>query len=185
MLSTNSFVCLAGLALCSGCVHGATAVRMTALADGVPHPSPLTAIAVTVGDVSGGTKTSQMWTSQVDDDAFRAALTESLRAAGVLAEGRGTFTLNAVLVSLNQPLVGFDMSVTATVWCTLIDDATGEVAWQDMFAASSTATVGDALVGVVRLQRANEGAMRGALTKIVQRLAATPHASAVAVPPPS
>jgi hypothetical protein len=98
----------------------------------------LTANAVPVGDVSGGTKTSQMWTSQVDDDAFRAALTESLRAAGGLAEGRGTFTLNAVLVSLNQPLVGFDMSVTATVWCTLIDDATGEVAWQDMFAASST-----------------------------------------------
>lgn len=143
MRTPTSTLCLAVITLCcSSCLHGAGARGMTVLSSELKHPiaTPM-AQAVSVGDVSGGTKTSQMWLSQVDNDALRAALSDSLKVGGLLAEGPGRYTLSAVLVSMNQPLVGFDMSVTASVWCTLVDTSTGAVVWQDMFADSSTKTL--------------------------------------------
>jgi len=161
------------IVLSSGCLHGATAAGMTVTREALAAVGEPREPSVAVGAVSGGTKTSQMWLSQVGDDELRAALVESLRAAGLLAEGPGRFTLDTVLVSLNQPLFGFDRTVTATVWCKLMDAQTGEVVWQDMIAASHTATLGDALVGFRRLQLANEGAVRRDIGAIIERLVKT------------
>ena len=113
-----------------------------------------------------------MWTSQVGDREFRAALVESLRLAGLLAEGPAPYTLKAMLVSLQQPMFGLDMTVTATVQYAVTDAKTGAVVWQEAVATPHTATVGDAFAGTTRLRLANEGAMRKNIAVVVEKLGA-------------
>jgi hypothetical protein len=63
------------------------------------------------------------------------------------------------LVSVDQPLVGFDMTVTTTVTYTLLDPAGNQV-WSKSVSAPHTATVSDAFLGVERLRLANEGSAK-------------------------
>ena len=63
-------------------------------------------------------------------------------------------------MSVAQPLLGLDMTVTTHVRYTLKDTQSGSVVLDKMLVASYTATVGDAFVGAKRLRLANEGSAR-------------------------
>lgn len=157
----------------SGCATGATVAGMTVSPAELAKPVNQAAQrAVAVGDVGGGSETNAMWTSQVGDQEFRAALVESLRLAGLLAEGPAPYTLKAMLVSLQQPMFGLDMTVTATVQYAVTDAKTGAVVWQEAVATPHTATMGDAFAGTTRLRLANEGAMRKNIAVVVEKLGA-------------
>lgn len=125
----------------------------------VPASSPL-ANAVKIGDVTGGGATSPLWESNVSADDFRAALTESLRLQAALAPGAAKYTLDASLQSLDRPLAGFDMTVTASVHYTLRTEPARTAAWDQLVTTPYTAKLGDALVGSDRLRLAEEGAIR-------------------------
>jgi hypothetical protein len=92
----------------------------------------------------------------------------------MLAEGQARYTLVASLVSLQQPALGFDMTVTATVQYALTDNTTGTVVWHEAVATPHTATVSDAFVGGTRLRLANEGAVRKNIARLIERLGAAP-----------
>lgn len=155
----------------AGCSAGANASRMTiGPADLVKAPNGPMQQAVAVGEVAGGSETNPLWMSRVSTAAFRAALTDSLRMAGLLASGDGRYKLKATLLSLDQPMVGFDMTVTAIVQYFMTDAATGAMVWQDTITTPFTATVGDAFLGNTRLQKANEGAVKANLLELIQRL---------------
>ena len=161
---------LLALAL-TGCAAGATAAGMTVTPQELVKPTnPATQHAVEVAGVAGGTETNPAWTSQVSDTEFKAALVESLRLAGLLAEGPARYQLKASLVSLQQPMFGLDMTVTASVHYEVVDARTGAVVWQEGVLTPYTATVGDAFVGVTRLKLANEGAIRKNIAKVVEKL---------------
>jgi hypothetical protein len=157
----------------SGCAAGATAAGMIIKADELVKPtSPEVQHSVAVDAVGGGSETNPMWTSQVGNQEFKTALSESLRLAGILADGPARYTLKSALVSLQQPMFGFDMTVTATVQYSLTDTTTNTVIWHEAMATPYTATVSDAFVGSARLRLANEGAMRKNIAKLIERLGA-------------
>jgi hypothetical protein len=89
----------------------------------------------------------------------------------MLATGNARFNLAAQLVQLKQPMMGFDMTVTATVKYTLTDMA-GNTVWTKDIVTPYTARMSDAFMGVKRLQLANEGAIKANITQLVTDLIA-------------
>ncbi|MFS2122503.1 hypothetical protein [Pseudomonas sp. Pseusp97] len=124
-----------------------------------------------VSDVEGGKKTNPLWTSQIDGADFRAALEQSLGKAGLLGQGdKAAYSLRTRLVSLDQPVFGFNFTVTSTVEYSLVENAGGRVVWQETVKEPFTAGVGDAFYGVTRLRLANEGSARANINTLLQRL---------------
>jgi hypothetical protein len=118
--------------------------------------------SLSVTDVTGGKETSPMWTSQVDSSDFQRALENSLRTTGLLSPVRryGLYQPTADLTGLDQPMVGFNMTVTATVSYSLIERSSGREIFLRSIPTPYTAKMGDAFVGSERLKLANEGAVR-------------------------
>lgn len=125
---------------------------------------------------NGGQPTSPMWTSQVADKDLAQAISESLSSSGlfsaVVSLGQGDFVLNATIVNLNQPMIGFTMSVTIELVWSLTPKGQNKPCWEKSIATRAEKTVGDAFAGVTRLRIATEAAVqeniRQALTELAQ-----------------
>jgi len=158
----------------SGCATPARVDQMTVTAQGIPTAPMPEALRqnVAIKDVTGGQETNPMWTSQVSSAEFERALESSLRGANVLQPNRqmGRFTIAAYLGKLEQPFIGIDMTVTATVTYTLVERSTGKTAWERTIITPYTAKFGDALLGVERLKLANEGAVRSNIAELIGEL---------------
>lgn len=124
-------------------------------------------------DVTGGKETNPMWVSNVSSSDFERALEASLRNAGVLAANRqsGHYLLTAHLEKLDQPLMGFSMTVTASVRYVLHERATGKTLFERTLVTPYTAGVGEAFIGSERLKLANEGAIRSSIGSLIDELA--------------
>ncbi len=123
-------------------------------------------------DVTGGKETNPAWVSNVSSSEFERALEDSLRSVGMLSANRqaGRFQLIVHLEKLDQPFMGFDMTVTSTVAYTLVERASGKTIWQKTLAVPYTAKVSDAFVGSERLRLANEGTIRQNITRLIGEL---------------
>ncbi len=133
---------------------------------------------IAVRDVTGGKETNPMWVSNVSSSDFERALETSLRNGGLLAANRqsGRYLLTAHMEKLEQPLMGFSMTVTATVRYVLHERATGKAVYEQSLSTPYTAGATDAFLGAERLKLANEGAIRNSIGKLmeeVQRLDVT------------
>ncbi len=166
------FSCFALVGL-AGCATPATIEGMTlgAAVAAPPASFPLKE-KVAIGSISGGSGTNPLWVSKVSNDDFRGALEGSLRQGALLApaDSQALYTLNSVMLELDQPLVGFDMKVTSAVRYELRSKTGGELLWEDTIKAGYTATTSDAFLGVERLRLANEGAIRENLKHLIERL---------------
>jgi hypothetical protein len=176
-------VCIAAL-LCAGglsltaCASGAGTAEMT-----VAATSSVASVnagqpgyqALTVTDVTGGTKTNPLWASKVSSEDFKAALEASLKAKGYLAADGSSakIKVSAALVGLKQPMAGLDMSVTSQVHYVVTNAATGAKIFDDLVANTGTATMGEALIGAERLKKANEHSIQGNIESFINRLAPT------------
>ncbi|WP_343561579.1 hypothetical protein [Kiloniella sp. b19] len=116
--------------------------------------------AVELGEVSGGEDTNPLWTSEVGTAEFEGALRDALASHALLANENGRYELVVTLTKLDQPLIGFDMTVTSKVRYVLTDIREQKVVFDESIDHSFTATVGDAFVAVQRLRLANEGSIR-------------------------
>ncbi len=126
---------------------------------------------VSVEESTGGHKTNPLWTSQVSSEDFKQALEDSLASVQLLdPEKDGKYRLSLDLQKLKQPLVGINMTVTATVNYKLVDSDTGQVVFEEAIETPFTATMSDAFVGVERLKIANEGAVRENIKKLISKL---------------
>ncbi len=110
-------------------------------------------------EVTGGSETNPLWTSQVSSENFQLALNNSLKEAGLLSEG-GKYELKAKLVTLDQPLIGIGLTVRATVDYLISDKTTGAKIFDETIESSFTAGMSDSMVAIRRLRLANEGAIR-------------------------
>jgi hypothetical protein len=114
--------------------------------------------------VSGGKETSSVRSSQISDKDFTQALRESIEKAGLFAQAveasGGTYRLEAYIGELTQPFIGFDMSVTMEVTYTLTDTRSQQIVLKKPISVTHTATTRDSMIGVKRLQLANEAAAR-------------------------
>lgn len=159
-----------------GCATPATSVNMTVRAADATEARARTPDAlktnVALRDVTGGKETNPAWLSNVSSSEFERALEESLRSVGMLSANRqlGRYQLVAHLEKLDQPLIGFDMTVTANVGYLLVERASGKTVWQKTLVTPYTAKVSDAFVGSERLRLANEGTIRHNITQLVAEL---------------
>lgn len=125
----------------------------------------------TVGTVTGGEETSPLWTSEVDNQGFRQALSDSLVRTGYsLADAtNGPRRIDATLVSVDQPFIGFSFTVTAAVDYTVSGVGLGTPLSFNIV-ERGTATFGDSPLGVERLRIANERAIQSNIRAFLERL---------------
>lgn len=128
---------------------------------------------VALKDVVGGRETNAILKSNISSSEFQAALDASLRNAGLAPEDpkSGRYELAATIEEVDQPVFGFEMTVTATVHYDLIDRATRKTAWEKTITLPYTAKMGDAFYGPERLRLANEGAARVNIESFLDELA--------------
>ena len=171
---------LGGAAICGALLLGACASAarpelMTTTAAAVPAATPAEAgyKAVTVANVSGGGETNPMWMSNVSATDFRTALEASLRASNFLAEAAGAsrYRVDAKLLNIDRPMVGFSMTSSSTVNYT-VTGADNQVVFQETITAPGTAKMGDAFLGVERVRLANENSIRENIRQFIERFRA-------------
>lgn len=119
--------------------------------------------------VEGGSETNPIWTSQVSSENFQMALNESLKKAELMSDS-GQYDLSARLVALKQPIIGFKMTVRATVDYTIKDRATKAVIFDETIESAYTARMSDTVLGVKRLRLANEGAIKNNIELLLQKI---------------
>ena len=127
--------------------------------------------SVTSVIVSGGSETNPLWTAQVSNEDLRTALEGSLAAAGYMGSDGRPMVVTANMIALNQPMAGFDMSVTSRIQYSVTSD--GRVVFNDTVAATGTASMGEAFAGVERLRLANEKSIRENIKQFITRFRAT------------
>lgn len=174
---------LIAAAIVEGCASPATVPAMVA-APSMPaerfQASPL-ARAIAVEGVTGGEPTSPLWVSKVGNAEFDQALRRSLESAALMAStpAAAKYDLRANLVTLSQPMVGFDLTVKASVKYTLVERATRQPVYDDFVSADHTATFSDHPLAAERLRLANEGAIRKNIEAFIRDVVAR-----VQAPPP-
>ena len=164
-------LCLAlGLGACASSAEPDRMV-VTALPSAGIFPTPLLR-AMCVRSVTGGEETNPIWVSKVDNVGFRTALTGSMASSGLIAPVDGCkYPVDTNLLGLSQPTIGLDMEVISHINYKVYDSV-GRPVLLDTVNAPFTATMSDAVVGIVRIKRANEGSIRSSISQFLLKLRA-------------
>jgi len=170
---------LAAALLAGACAAPAGVNPMIAHA-GRPAPAPADpalARAVCVELVDGGKKTNPLWVSEVDNRSFLKALEGSLDSYGLLAKAPAIcrYGVEAHLLGLSQPYVGFDVEVTANVNYRVRKPGDPEPYLLRTERAAYTARfTPDRVLWATRLKLANEGAVRKNIRNFIEALLQRP-----------
>lgn len=171
------WIALTAIAMLTGCAAPADVQPMTAQAAGATPTDPALARAVCVERVDGGKKTNPLWVSEVDNRSFLRALEGSLRLSGLLADPpeRCRFGVDAHLLGLSQPFIGFDVRVTANVNYRVRQAGVTEPYFLKTTTAAHTAKfTADKVLWASRLKLANEGAIRENIASFIEALLLRP-----------
>jgi hypothetical protein len=164
------FIFLLFAGLLAGCASQATHQGMIPDAIDISSKNPET---VSV-EVSGGQETGSIGKPQISDAEFKHALMESLNKSQIfssVAEGKnGNYFLSVILFPLEQPAMGFSMTVKMEVGWTLVRASDGAKVWQESIKSEYTAGVGDAFAAVKRLRLATEGAAKRNISQALAKL---------------
>jgi hypothetical protein len=160
------------LLLASACAEAATAKGMVVpAAMAKPPANPALAGAVWLGMVEGGQATTSQTGAQISDDAFREAIEESLRSAGLFSNRPDApLTVTATLVRLERPRDGAEITATSVVRWAVRETRSGKVVLDETVTAAHTASRGDALRSDTRARVAVEGSARKNIAELLQRL---------------
>lgn len=123
---------------------------------------------------AGGRETDSMGTPQISDKALADALAESIATSQVFSKvvqgGAGDYVLSVFVVNLEQPMMGFSMTVNMEAGWSLTERQSNKVVWKDSIRSSYTAGVGEAFAAAARLRMATEGAARENIRAGIQEL---------------
>lgn len=134
--------------------------------------------SVAIAAVNGGEETDPLWMSEVGNAEYRQALQSSLQSYGLFADyGGGDYDLTAHLIALDQPLVGFDMTVTSTASYVVVRTSDGIEVFNDTIVTPYTADFSESFMAVERLRMANEGAVRENIRAFITRFVESEKAS--------
>jgi hypothetical protein len=124
--------------------------------------------AMAVRTVGGGRAMDIITRPGVTNEPFLAVLQGSLALNGYLAQtGTAKYTIDAEIHDLQQPIIGADMDVTATV---IYKVSGSETNLTYPITAKGSATFSDSLIGADRLRLANERAMQENIKQFLQAL---------------
>jgi hypothetical protein len=164
-----SLLALLTAAALSGCATGAKPEAMVADKVAIAHSSSSDVTVV----VSGGKETSKLGASQVSSDAFAQALRDSIGKSGLfksVAESGGRYKLAAFIGKVDQPMIGFSLTVKMEVSYTLVDTTSGKTVWSKNIASEHTAKTSDAFAAVERLRLANQGAAKANIEQAITEM---------------
>jgi hypothetical protein len=156
-----------------GCAAPAAVENMSVFKP-ISHTNTALKNNIGVDSVNGGKETNPMWTSQVSSEGFKRALEQSLENAGMFSKivSGGKYQLTADLNKLDQPIAGFDMTVTATVRYSLVETKSRKEVYGRVIQMAYTAKLSDAFAGTTRLKLANEGAVKANIQALIDDLVA-------------
>ncbi|HYX35009.1 MAG TPA: hypothetical protein VE954_18080 [Oligoflexus sp.] len=127
--------------------------------------------AVGIDAVQGGDKTNPLWVSNISNEDFKVALNQSLKNFGYANEqGDSRYKLDVTLLSVDQPLIGLDMTVKITARYVLTERQSKQAVFDQQIFAQQTATFGDAALGFDRLKIANERAGKESILQFLKKL---------------
>jgi hypothetical protein len=152
----------------AGCASGAQVENMIYKGDAKEYAAEIKS-NVALSSVKGGEETNPAWTSEISDETFSGAIKQSLVDQGLYSEN-GKYSLSVEMIEIDQPLFGFNMTVTTVVKYILKEKSSGEVLLDEEVNAPYTATVGDAFSGVERLKLANEGSGKKNIEALINLL---------------
>jgi hypothetical protein len=171
--SVFSVLLLFALAGLAGCASPARTGMMTVPSGAVTVASAQSPFhqAVAIASVSGGKATNPLWTSEVGQLEFEGALRDSLTNNALLARvAPSRFELHAILKSVDQPLFGFDMTVTSSIAYRVVETESRASWFDELVTVSYTAKFADSLLGVERLKLANEGSIKTNIRTFIEEL---------------
>lgn len=126
---------------------------------------------VSVGDVSGGTKTNPLWVSKVSNEDLKLALEDSLNKSNYASiDVSPEYRLDAKLVELKQPMVGANLKVSSVVQYKLTEIKSGKEVFNKSISAIYTAKFSSSFFAGTRLKIANEGSIKTNIEQLLQDL---------------
>lgn len=128
---------------------------------------------VSVAPVLGGAETGRFWGSKIANDAMKAALEDSLRTTGMLAQrpAQARYLLQMRLAGLEQPWVGLDIKVAATLDWRLVDQHSGDTVYERRTRSLHTTEFTQAMLDQnERTRIANEAAVRKAINTVLREM---------------
>jgi hypothetical protein len=165
------------VAALEGCASGARTEAMMppSPVGGFDAASPLRN-AIAIAEVSGGEATNPMWMSKVGNPELEEAIRATLLREGLLGAepAKAPYRLKVILISLDQPWIGFTLTVDTAIRYILAREPAGEVVMDETLKVSGSAGVGDAFIAVERLRLANENAIRASIGAFLEKLRALP-----------
>jgi len=127
-------------------------------------------------NVTGGSETNSAGASKISNADFTTALKSSIENSQLFAKlldaGSSDYHLEVMIARLDQPMMGFNMTVTLETNWTLSRKSDGTVVWQKAIPSTFTAKAGEAFAGVTRLRLANEGAARTNIEQAIKEISA-------------
>jgi hypothetical protein len=119
--------------------------------------------------VSGGSKMTSMELPGISNENFQQALETSLVQSGMFkSAGSGGYQLEAFIANIDQPIMGFSMTVNMDVGYNLRRGGTS--LWRKSIRSTYEAPASEAFVGATRLRKATEGAARENITELIRQL---------------
>lgn len=165
---------LAVAVVLTGCAEPARIQQMTATHFNTAKIASANTLknSITVNDVSGGKETNPLFVSNIGNLEFKQSLINSLSSVGFLTTDKDQrrYALDVTIGGLDQPIVGLDMTVTATVNYRLEEVASQKIVFSRVITTPYTANFTDALNGTTRLKLANEGAAKKNIEQFIDEL---------------
>lgn len=162
---------LCGALAVGGCATPARPGNMTPTEAPATHHSDRDVSVV----VSGGSATSSTHASQIASEDFARALSDALDKAGVFSKvspAGGYYKLSAYIGKVDQPIMGFSMTVTVEVSYTLINTSSGQPVWTKNVTSVHTTATSESFLGSERLRLATEGAAKDNIQQAIAALEA-------------
>ena len=127
---------------------------------------------ILVQSVTGGESTNPLWTSEIGSKEYQVALEQSLANAGLLGvtQNDNKYQLAVSMLQVDQPLVGFNLTVTAKVQYTLKETNSGSIVYSRFIIRPYTAVLSETIFLQKRLRKANEGAARENIKAFIDQL---------------
>jgi hypothetical protein len=104
----------------------------------------------------------------VTSEQYKEALTLALRQAGWYSPEAGRYVLDARLFEVEQPLMGFNFTVTTKAEYTLKDKKTGRTKYNDILTLPCTVMFSEAFDGTIRLRKATACAVGENITHLLK-----------------
>lgn len=123
--------------------------------------------SMSVGDVTGRKKSAL--SVSVNNESFKQALEASLSGYGYLADSsdKAKYKLDAVLLKIDEPMIGFNLDIKSTVLYKLIGQGMNK---EYKITANGIAKMSEAFVAGDRMRLATERSMEANIKKFLGEL---------------